>query len=142
MDLNDVEAIDFNALGGADSIVVNDLSGTDVREVNLNLAASAGVGDGAADTVTALAISGDDVVFVTGNAAGVSVQGLAAQINIFGSEAANDRLVINLQAGDDVLNGSALAAPFNWRSTAAMATTSSSALRATTCCSVVPATTC
>ena len=30
MDLNDVEKIDFNALGGADNIVVNDLSGTDV----------------------------------------------------------------------------------------------------------------
>ena len=30
MDLNDVEAIDFNALGGADIIVVNDLTGTDV----------------------------------------------------------------------------------------------------------------
>ena len=30
MDLNDVEAIDFNALGGADTIAVNDLSGTDV----------------------------------------------------------------------------------------------------------------
>ena len=29
MDLNDVEAIDFNALGGADTIVVNDLSGSE-----------------------------------------------------------------------------------------------------------------
>ena len=42
MDLNDVEGIDFNALGGADTIVVNDLSGTDVTEVNLNLAAAGG----------------------------------------------------------------------------------------------------
>ena len=30
MDLNDVETIDFNALGGADNIRVHDLSGTDV----------------------------------------------------------------------------------------------------------------
>ncbi len=30
MDLNDMEVIDFNALGGADQIVVNDMSGTDV----------------------------------------------------------------------------------------------------------------
>src|SRR4030095_13033489 len=29
MDLNDVETIDFRALGGADNIVVGDLSGTD-----------------------------------------------------------------------------------------------------------------
>ena len=33
MDLNDVEGIDFNALGGADRITVNDLSGTDVTEI-------------------------------------------------------------------------------------------------------------
>ena len=32
MDLNDVEAIDVNALGGADIVTVNDLSGTDVTE--------------------------------------------------------------------------------------------------------------
>ena len=31
MDLNDVETVDFNALGGADTITVNDLSGTDVK---------------------------------------------------------------------------------------------------------------
>ena len=42
MDLNDVEGIDFNALGGADTIVVNDLTGTDVTEVNLNLAGTLG----------------------------------------------------------------------------------------------------
>ena len=34
MDLNDVEPIDAKALGGADTLVVNDLSGTDVTEVN------------------------------------------------------------------------------------------------------------
>ena len=54
MDLNDVEGIDFNALGGADNLVVNDLSGTDVTEVNFNLAAAAGgsAGDAQPDTVT------------------------------------------------------------------------------------------
>ena len=38
MDLNDVEKIDFRALGGADNIVVGDLSGTDVTNVDLDLA--------------------------------------------------------------------------------------------------------
>ena len=32
MDLNDVEVVDLNALGGTDTITVNDLSGTDVIE--------------------------------------------------------------------------------------------------------------
>ena len=48
MDLNDVEGINYNGLGGADLVIVNDLSGTDVTEVNLNLAGNGGAGDGAA----------------------------------------------------------------------------------------------
>ena len=31
MDTNEVETVDFNALGGADTVTVNDLTGTDVR---------------------------------------------------------------------------------------------------------------
>ena len=69
MDLNDVEQIDFNALGGADKIVVGDLSGTDVTEVNLNLAGALGgnAGDGQADTVTVNGTNGDDTVKITGS---------------------------------------------------------------------------
>ena len=37
MDLDDVEQIDFRALGGADNIVVGDLSGTDVTKIGLDL---------------------------------------------------------------------------------------------------------
>ena len=42
MDINDVEAIDVNALGGADNVVVNDISGTDLAQVGTNLAAADG----------------------------------------------------------------------------------------------------
>ena len=45
MDLNDVEHIDFAALGGADTVVVHDLSGTDVSQVNVDLAGTAGGAD-------------------------------------------------------------------------------------------------
>ena len=38
MDLNDVDHVTFNALGGADSIIVNDLSGTGLTTIDLNLA--------------------------------------------------------------------------------------------------------
>ena len=52
MDLNNIETIDLNALGGADTITVNDLTGTDVKQVNIDLGAgAAGGGDGQADTV-------------------------------------------------------------------------------------------
>lgn len=110
MDLNDVEGIDFNALGGADTIVINDLSGTDVTEINLNLAASGSVSDGAADTVIVNGTSGDDVMQAFGDAGGVALFGLAAQINITGHESANDRLVLNALAGDDVIEASGLLA--------------------------------
>ena len=42
MDLNNVEHIQFNALGGADKITVNDLAGTDVTQVDIDLAGTPG----------------------------------------------------------------------------------------------------
>jgi len=111
MDLDDVEGIDFRALGGADTIVVNDLSGTDVTELNTDLAAfSGGGGDAQPDNVIVNGTNGDDVVVAAGDASGVAVFGLAAQVNITGAEAANDRLTVNAHDGDDVVEGSGLAA--------------------------------
>ena len=112
MDLNDVESIDFIARGGADTITVGDLSGTDVTEVNLNLESTpgSGVGDGQADNVIVQGTSDDDIAMAIGDASGTSLLGLAAQINITGAEAANDRLTVNTLAGDDVVEGSGLAA--------------------------------
>jgi Ca2+-binding RTX toxin-like protein len=112
MDLNGVEGIDFNALGGADTITVNDLSGTDVTQLNLDLASppGSGTGDGQADTVIVNGTNGDDAVIVAGGPSGVAVLGLAAQVNITGAEAANDRLTVNALAGDDVVTASGLSA--------------------------------
>jgi Ca2+-binding RTX toxin-like protein len=110
MDLDDVEGIDLTTLGGADTIVANDLSGTDVVEVNTNLAAFGGAGDAAVDNVIVQGTNGDDVVIVAGDASGVSAAGLAAQVNITGAEGATDRLTVNTLAGDDVVEASALAA--------------------------------
>lgn len=108
MDLNDIEVIDFNALGGADNIVVNDLSGTDIVEINLNLAGAGSVGDAQADTVIVTGTSNDDVALVAGDQFGVGVFGLSAQVNLTGHESANDRLIINALAGDDVVDASGL----------------------------------
>jgi Ca2+-binding RTX toxin-like protein len=112
MDLDDVERIDFNALGGADQVVVNDLSGTDVTELNVNLASTIGgtSGDGSADSVIVNGTSGDDVAVVVGDASGVAVVGFPARVNITGAEAANDSLRVNALKGDDVVEGSGLAA--------------------------------
>ena len=108
MDLNDVEAISFNASGGADTITIDDLSGTDVTEVNINLAAPGGGGDTQPDTIIINATDGDDVVLVFGDSGAVSVMGLSAQVNIVGFDAASDRIVINTLAGDDIIEASGL----------------------------------
>jgi Ca2+-binding RTX toxin-like protein len=112
MDLNDVEAIDFNARGGADTITVNDLSGTDATQVNLDLAGTpgSGVGDGQADSVIVNGTAGDDVITVAGDASGVAVLGPSAVVNITGAEAANDRLTVNALTGDDVVEASSVSA--------------------------------
>ena len=108
MDVIGTEAITFNALGGADTIVVNDLSGTDATQVNVNLAATGGAGDGAPDTIIVAGTTGDDAIQVFGDASGTSVFGLPVQVNVTGAEAANDRLTVNAQAGDDVVEASGL----------------------------------
>jgi hypothetical protein len=58
MDLDDVERVEFRARGCADTIVVNDLSGTDLIEVNADLAAAAG-GNAQPDTVIVNGTNGD-----------------------------------------------------------------------------------
>ena len=110
MDLDDVETIDFRALGGADSITVGDLSGTDLATVNLDLRGANGGADGAVDRVTVNGTNGADVFGATGDAGGVTVFGLAARVNVFQLDSASDLLVLNGLAGDDVMDATSLEA--------------------------------
>ena len=112
MDTDDVETVDFRALGGADTVTVNDLTGTDVTSVLVDLAGVAGgaTGDGALDQVTVHATDGDDSVVVTGSAGAVAVAGLAATVAITHADADVDLLAVNGLAGDDTIDASALAA--------------------------------
>src|SRR5262245_52847709 len=73
MDLNDVETIHVNALGGADSVTVNDLTGTDVTQVAIHLAGTPGgtTGDNLANTVIVHGTNGNDIVGILG--AGTSI---------------------------------------------------------------------
>jgi hypothetical protein len=112
MDTAGVERVDFNALGGADVVTVDDLTGTDVNEVNVDLAATLGgtAGDGAADRVVVKATDGNDAIDVSGDAGGVKVSGLVPTVRVSHSEAANDRLEINTLAGNDTVDSAGLAA--------------------------------
>jgi Ca2+-binding RTX toxin-like protein len=111
MDLAGVEEIDLNALGGADRLTVNDVSGTDLTEIQTDLAGNQGViDDGAQDQVVVNGTARSDVINASGRAGKVSVTGLAATVDIAHANAAQDQLAINGLAGDDVITGSGLAA--------------------------------
>ncbi len=108
MDTDGVEIVDDNALGGADSITVNDLTGTDVTQTNLDLAGTLGgsAGDGAIDSVVVNATNGDDDINIDGNGSGADVTGLATAVSVKHAES-TDGLSVNTLAGTDnvVANG-------------------------------------
>ena len=103
MDLNDIEFIDVQALGGADNAVLNDTSGTDLKTVAFDLEAAigGGSGDGAADSVTVNGTNNPDDIQVTAIDNVVEVNGAPVTVQIAHSEAANDLLAINALDGDD-----------------------------------------
>ena len=115
MDVNGVEQVNVVALGGADTITVNDLSGTDVTGVNLDLAGTpgSGTGDGQADTV-----------IVNGTAAGRYNPGHrqrfqlyrgrpAATVVVQGSEGANDQARREHLGGNDSITAAGLPAAWS-----------------------------
>jgi Ca2+-binding RTX toxin-like protein len=112
MDVDDTELVDLRALGGADTVVVNDLTGTDVTETDIDLAGAIGgtTGDGAADAITINGTNGADNVAVAANGGVVDVTGVVPAVGISHSEAANDTLAINgLDGNDDVAVGGGVA---------------------------------
>jgi Ca2+-binding RTX toxin-like protein len=109
MDLDDLESIVAKALGGPDSLVVDDLSGTDATNVQADLAASGGGDDGAPDSVVVNATNADDVVTVAGAGPSAQVAGLSAQVSASGASAVNDRLTVNGLGGADVIDASGVA---------------------------------
>jgi Ca2+-binding RTX toxin-like protein len=103
MDLDDVEGVAFHAFGGSDTFTVDDLTGTDVKTVDADLAL-AGSGDGALDTVVVNGTAGPDKVKVSRASGKIQVAGLKAQTRITGAEPLTDTLRIQTQAGDDAVS--------------------------------------
>jgi hypothetical protein len=102
MDMNEVERLDLTALGGADTVTINDMSGTGFRQADVDLSGPAGGPDGVADTVTVNGTANADRVRVNTDGAQVDVKGLATQVHVIGSEVA-DQLKINTLDGKDVV---------------------------------------
>jgi Ca2+-binding RTX toxin-like protein len=101
MDVHGMDRARVAALGGADSVTVDDLSGTEMRSVAVDLGAQGGGGDGQADTVTLNGTANADYLSVTSAGADVFTFGLFAPVQISGSEPADDTLAINTLGGVD-----------------------------------------
>jgi Ca2+-binding RTX toxin-like protein len=102
-----VERLDVNALGGADTMTVDDLSATDVNTVNVNLASSNGVADLAVDTVVVNGGASGDVISIDTMGTQVVAFSVAQKVRISGAET-TDRLTVNGLGGDDVIDATFL----------------------------------
>jgi len=107
MDTDDVERVTLNALGGADTVTVGDLRGTDVQKVDIDLGAQldASGGDSAVDAVTVTGTAGKDHIKVSGSAGDVRISGLRADVRLSDAEAADQLTVDTLNGNDRVASG-------------------------------------
>jgi hypothetical protein len=98
-DFDGIEGVVVRALGGADTLTVDDLRGTGIGTVDLRLDTLTGGGDGATDTVAVNGTGRRDVVDIARDGDAVTVDGLGA-LRIDGSEP-TDQLRVSLFGGDD-----------------------------------------
>jgi Ca2+-binding RTX toxin-like protein len=105
METEAVEAIDLDALGGADTTTVHDLTGTSLTALDADL----GAADGNVDRVTVEGTSGNDAVEALGQPGDAAVTGLAARVRIRNAEP-TDLLTINALGGDDTVSAATLPA--------------------------------
>jgi hypothetical protein len=101
MDMVNVEQLDLAALGGADTVTVNNLATTDLRFANIDLSAQ-GVGDGQGDAVTVNGTNLADEIDVDADNSTVDVTGLRTETRIAGSETTDQLIVNGLGGNDDV----------------------------------------
>ncbi|MBX9628598.1 MAG: hypothetical protein K2X82_32675 [Gemmataceae bacterium] len=107
LDAGDLESVSFFSFGGADTITLNDLTGTGVDRIDLSLF-DFGVPGGNNDVVVVNGTAGDDSVTASSANGVVTVGGLAAEVRITGTEAAGDVLEVNGLGGDDSIDATDL----------------------------------
>ena len=107
---DDVEALRIEPLGGADTVTVSDLAGSEVGQVTTDLGSSAGgPADGQVDSVNVNARDSADNLAVNSSPSGIAFTGLAASTGVVAADLA-DRLTLNGLAGADTMDASGLAA--------------------------------
>src|SRR5262245_22452295 len=104
MDLQSIEPSQFESPADAVIVIANDITGTGVKQIAIDL----GANDGQADSVTVNGTNGADLISVASSGSSVVVNGLSAQVTIDGAEAANDSLTIRGLDGNDTIDASGL----------------------------------
>jgi hypothetical protein len=103
VDLGDVERYSIFPGTGADTMRVNDLSGSDTTNVDflLSLATTSIAPDKTADSVLVEGTAGDDAVTANGAGPQVRVSGLPTIVTTRGSDPALDKLHVDTRSGND-----------------------------------------
>ncbi len=100
MDTKSVEHLNLTTLGGADTVIISDLSTTAMKTIRINSAGSNGAPDGLIDT---LIVNGSDIddhmrVDTVGSDVQVSTHGTAIQLSGFDT---TDNVIVNGGLGQD-----------------------------------------
>jgi Ca2+-binding RTX toxin-like protein len=101
MDLDGVEAVELTTLGGADTVTVNDLTGTALAHVDVDLSGAGGVGDTQVDTVVVTGTAGSDVVSVGVSKGVLEVEGVTTLVRVSNGEP-TDVVDFVAQDGDEL----------------------------------------
>jgi hypothetical protein len=101
--MNNIEEFDLTTLGGPDQVTINDLTGTSIAKVHIDLLGSDGMGDQQPDVVTVNGTDEADDIGVLESGDDVAVKGLSALTDVSGGES-TDVLQIDALGGDDSVN--------------------------------------
>ncbi|HEX6024852.1 MAG TPA: hypothetical protein VFZ00_22870 [Solirubrobacter sp.] len=106
MDTGDVERFDILPAAGADTLEVEDMSGTDTQVVTWELAPFRGTTatDGAPDKVLVKGTNGPDAIKASAAGHQVRVSGLPAAVEINRSDPALDSLHVDTKAANDLVS--------------------------------------
>jgi Ca2+-binding RTX toxin-like protein len=103
LDMGGIERLTARLLGGEDFFTADDMRGTPMRDVRVDLSSTLGSGDAAVDTVAVNGTNRADRVNVTATNGQVDVTGLRAAVHIVGAEQ-QDQLDIFTIGGNDTVN--------------------------------------
>jgi Ca2+-binding RTX toxin-like protein len=103
LDAHEIERLGLVSFGGADTVVVDDLAGTGVTNVDAVLT-DFSVPGGQNDSVVVNATAGSDRIGAADVNGGVEVAGLAARIRVTGTAPAGDHLEIRGGGGNDAID--------------------------------------